>query len=93
MCKPQILNDEVEARLQQAKEDLLKNTDPNYTPHDASHKFDVPYKTLLNRIKGIQPRKKAHESEMLLTEAEEEVVIEWIHYLGLAGVPICKRTL
>ncbi|KAJ3792045.1 hypothetical protein GGU11DRAFT_660453, partial [Lentinula aff. detonsa] len=59
----------------------------------ASRDYEVPYRTLLNRRKGLKPRKKAHEKEMLLTGEEQKVVVEWIQYLGLAGIPVCKCTL
>ncbi|KAJ3886570.1 hypothetical protein GG344DRAFT_14824, partial [Lentinula edodes] len=59
----------------------------------ASIRFDVPYDTLRKRLKGIQPRKKAHEKEMLLNEAEQSVLVDWIGFLSFAGLPICKRTL
>ncbi|KAJ3792319.1 DDE superfamily endonuclease-domain-containing protein, partial [Lentinula aff. detonsa] len=91
--KPQIVNDEVEERLQQAKQSLFNSTDPRYRIAQAARNYDIPYDTLRNRLKGIQPRKKAHENEMILTTGEKQVVIEWIQYLGFAGIPVCKRTL
>ena len=91
--KPQIVNDDIEIRLQQAKQSLFISTDPKYTARQASRDYDVPYDTLRNRLKGIKPRKKAHEAEMLLNEAEKKVLVDWIRYLGLAGIPVCKRTL
>jgi hypothetical protein len=91
--KPQILDDETEKRLQKAKQALFTSTDPKYTAARASREYDVPYNTLRNRLKGLEPRKKAHEKETLLSEAEKKVVIDWMQYLGLAGIPICKRTL
>lgn len=30
---------------------------------------------------------------MLLNEAEQSVLVDWIGFLSLAGLPICKRTL
>ncbi|KAF9067511.1 hypothetical protein BDP27DRAFT_1183905, partial [Rhodocollybia butyracea] len=53
----------------------------------AAAEYSVPYKTLLNRLKGIEPKKKAHDAQALLTQAEKEVLVEWIQYLGLAGMP------
>ncbi|KAJ4466261.1 DDE superfamily endonuclease-domain-containing protein [Lentinula aciculospora] len=87
----QKVNDEVEARIQQAKESLLASTDPKYNPRKASIRFDVPYDTLRKRLKGIQPRKKAHKKEMLLNEAEQSVLGDWMRFLSLAGLPIYKR--
>jgi len=91
--RPQKVNDEVEARIQQAKESLFVSTDSKYNPCQASIRFDVPYDTLRKRLKGIQPRKKAHEKEMLLNEAEQSVLVDWMRFLSLAGLPVCKRTL
>ena len=93
MCKPQIVNDEVEAHLQQAKQHLFTTTNSKYTAHQASKDYNVPYDTLWNRLKGIEPRKKAHEKEMLLNDAKKKVLVDWIWFLGLAGLPVCKRTL
>ncbi|KAJ3752461.1 hypothetical protein EV360DRAFT_1793, partial [Lentinula raphanica] len=59
----------------------------------AARDFDVPYNTLRNRMKGIQLKKQAHQNELLPTAGEKKVVVEWIQFLGFAGVPVCKRTL
>ncbi|KAJ3979466.1 hypothetical protein F5890DRAFT_1421295, partial [Lentinula detonsa] len=83
--RPQKVNDEVEARIQQAKESLLTSIDPKYNTRKASIRFDVPYDTLRKRLKGVQPRKKAHEKEMLLNEAEQSVLVDWMRFLSLAG--------
>ncbi|KIK59516.1 hypothetical protein GYMLUDRAFT_169520, partial [Collybiopsis luxurians FD-317 M1] len=91
--KPQILNKDIEKRLQQAKEALFISVDPKYTASKAARQYKVPYNTLRNRLKGIQPREKAHEKEMLLSGGEKKAVVDWIRFLGLAGIPICKRTL
>ena len=69
------------------------STDPKYGAWKASKEYNVPYDTLQNRLKGIQPRKKAHEKEMLLNDAEKKVLVDWMRFLGLAGLPVCKHTL
>lgn len=93
--KPRKISDEVEARIQQAKHAVIISTDPKYTAAQAARDFGVQahYKVLRQRLNGIQPKKKAHEKEMLLTEAEKMVLVEWIRFLGFAGIPVCKRTL
>ena len=53
----------------------------------------MPFDTLQKRLKGIQPRKKAHEKEMLLNEAKQSVLVDWMRFLSLAGLPIYKCTL
>lgn len=30
---------------------------------------------------------------MLLNEAEQSVLVDWMRFLSLAGLPVCKRTL
>lgn len=42
---------------------------------------------------GILPKIKAHEHQALLNEAEKQTLVHWIKYLGLIGLPVCKRTL
>ncbi|KAJ3778726.1 hypothetical protein FB446DRAFT_401848 [Lentinula raphanica] len=91
--KPQAVNDEVEERLQRAKEALLESTESNYKVRQAARDFDVPYATLRNRLKGIQPRKEAHEKEALLTAEEKKLVVEWIESLSLVGVRVNERAL
>ncbi|KAJ3978621.1 hypothetical protein F5890DRAFT_1385422, partial [Lentinula detonsa] len=52
------------------------------------------YITLTRRINGTAlPKKKAHNSQALLTKAEKDTLIEWVRYLGFTGHPVSKRTL
>lgn len=87
-CRPQKLDQNGETCLQEVQQAL--RDDPSLKPKRAAQEFNVPYTTLLNRIRGVQPRKKAHEKEMLLNTAEQKVMVDWMHYLGFAGFPVCK---
>ncbi|KAJ3979034.1 hypothetical protein F5890DRAFT_1421919 [Lentinula detonsa] len=91
--KPQRVNDDVEQRLQSPKEALLCSTNSKYRASQAARDFNVPYDTLRNRLRGVQQRRQAHQNEVLLTAGEKKVVVEWIKFLGFAGVPVCKRTI
>ncbi|KAJ3965694.1 hypothetical protein EV361DRAFT_1018068 [Lentinula raphanica] len=84
--KPQAVNDEVEERLQRAKEAILESTESKSNMRRAARDFNVPYATLHNRLEGIQPRKEAHEKEALLMAEEKKLVMEWIESLSLVGV-------
>ncbi|KAE9393574.1 hypothetical protein BT96DRAFT_781438, partial [Gymnopus androsaceus JB14] len=60
----------------------------------AARAHNVPYHTLIQRIDGTAlPKKQAHSSQALLTQAEQETLVEWVQYLGLSGLPVNKRTL
>lgn len=60
----------------------------------AAHKFEIPYTTLRNRYRGIRrPTKEAHEHERLLDPAQEQVMVDWMRFLGFIGRPICRATV
>lgn len=60
----------------------------------AAHEFEIPYTTLRNRYHGIaQPAKEAHEHERLLDPAQEQVMVDWMRFLGFIGQPICRATV
>jgi hypothetical protein len=51
----------------------------------------VPYHTLRSRFQGRHhPYRDAHTSQQLLTPAQEEVLVEWITFLGSTGHPLSK---
>ncbi|KAJ6448313.1 hypothetical protein C8R47DRAFT_1231094 [Mycena vitilis] len=66
---------------------ILDNMDkPNIT--QVSRELELPYDTLRRRFQGTaRPCKEAHEEQMLLTPAQEEVVVDWILYLASTGHP------
>jgi len=59
-----------------------------------AHKFEIPYTTLRNRYHGFtQPMKEAHEHDRLLDPAQEQVMVDWMQFLGFIGQPICRATV
>lgn len=44
----------------------------------ASRFFEVKRGTLTNQLKGVRPRFEVHAHECVLSDAEEEVLSEWI---------------
>ncbi|TFK67013.1 hypothetical protein BDN72DRAFT_771326 [Pluteus cervinus] len=60
----------------------------------AARTYGIPYTVLYRRYHGISlPAQEAHEKQQLLTKEQEEVLVEWVLFLGLVGRPICKATL
>jgi hypothetical protein len=54
---------------------------------DAAHAFKVPYPTLRGRMAGRTTRATAHESEQILSKAEERTLVRWITRLTTTGFP------
>lgn len=89
--KPRKIDERMEDKLAQARMAWANGSFKNVKAVAAF--YQVPYKTLLNRLKGIESKKKAHDTQALLTPAEKEVLVEWIQYLGLAGMPVNRKTI
>jgi len=54
----------------------------------------VPRQTLSNRIKGKhKPARKSQASKQLLSDAEEDVLVDWIQYRSDTARPLSCRTL
>ncbi|EGO02982.1 hypothetical protein SERLA73DRAFT_70454 [Serpula lacrymans var. lacrymans S7.3] len=52
------------------------------------------YHTALRRYKGkAVPCCEAHIQQQHLNQAQEEVLLEWIQFLGNTGHPLCKQTI
>ncbi|EGN99148.1 hypothetical protein SERLA73DRAFT_152834 [Serpula lacrymans var. lacrymans S7.3] len=50
--------------------------------------------TALRRYKGkAVPCREAHIQQQHLNQAQEEVLLEWIQFLGNTGRPLCKQTI
>jgi len=49
--------------------------------------YGVKRGTLDNRLKGMKTRQESHAHERLLSEAEEEVLVDWVKSLGRRGLP------
>ena len=64
---------EKEAHLQEAVAAVAKK---EHICYSAAATFNVPYRTLYNRIKlGTKPRNLAHEDEQILTAMEEKELV------------------
>lgn len=65
---------------------------PNGRPwlslREAASAYGVSKTTLTARFNGRKTRKEAHQHEMTLTHAQEEVLVEWIVEMGRRGVPL-----
>src|SRR5271169_6401794 len=81
---------EKEARLQEAMAAVLAK---KHTAASAALAFNVPCSTLYDRLDGKPPRNKAHETEQLLSHAEEKELVRWITRLTIAGYPSRYDTL
>jgi len=81
---------EKEARLQEAMAAVLVK---KYTANSAARAFNVPRQTLYDRLDGKLPRNKAHETEQLLSQAEEKELVRWITRLTITGYPPRYDTL
>ena len=76
---------EKEANLQLAIAAVLNH---EHTCHSAAIAFDVPRRTLYNRVNGnMKPRNQAHERDQNLTHAEETELVRWITRLTITGYP------
>lgn len=53
----------------------------------AARRFQVPRTTLWRRMGGDKSRAEAHESEQIVSNAEERSLVGWITRLGIAGFP------
>jgi DDE superfamily endonuclease/Tc5 transposase DNA-binding domain len=81
---------EKEARLQEAVAAVLAKT---HNVPSAAHDFHVPSQTLYDRLAGKPPRNQAHETEQLLSHAEEKELVKWITRLTITGYPPRYETL
>ena len=75
---------EKEARLQEVMVAVLAK---KYTANSATRAFNVLCQTLYDRLDGKLPRNKAHETEQLLSHAEEKELVRWITRLTITGYP------
>jgi transposase len=82
-----------EKRIQMAiqsieRNSFHKNGDPIYPFREAALTFKVSRTTLTARFKGRQTRNEAHEKEMKLSPAQEDVLAEWIKEKGRRNIPL-----
>ena len=75
---------EKEARLQEAMAAVLAK---KHTAASAALAFNISRSTLYDRLNGKLPRNKAHETEQLLSHAEEKELVRWITRLTITDYP------
>ncbi|KAF7334020.1 Tigger transposable element-derived protein 2 [Mycena venus] len=52
------------------------------------------HKTVWRRLNGkTKYRRAAHMTSQLLNESQEKTLVSWIKFLGIAGIPLSKRTI
>lgn len=90
--KPRTIDDDTEACLDKARQEWMQGVHKSVATAAKAH--NVPYITLTCQVNGTAlPKKQAHGSQVLLTKAEKDTLIEWVQYLGITGHPVSKRTL
>ena len=52
------------------------------TPSAAAKAFDVPRNTLLRRLTGVPPKRGSDAINRVLTQNEEDSLLEWIHSMA-----------
>ena len=87
--KKRTITDEDEARLQQAKLDYELRRYPSIKATATAN--NVQYFTLRRRIQGLMVHcKGAHVQQQLLTNMEEQTLVDWMQYLALTRHPLNK---
>jgi DDE superfamily endonuclease/Tc5 transposase DNA-binding domain/helix-turn-helix, Psq domain len=82
---------EKEAQYQEAITAIRKG---RHTCHSAAIAFGLPRSTLYDRVNGgKQPRNVSHESQQILSHAEERELVRWITRLTISGYPPRHSTL
>ena len=94
---PKLIDDFMNLTLAQWMEHALaaliaSGTKPNGYPHlsiwRAATQFDIPWSTLTDWWNGTPTHKKGHTHELLVTAAQEEVLVDWIIVMGCWGIPM-----
>jgi hypothetical protein len=70
-----------------------RDGNPNLSIRKAAIGYEVPRSTLTDRWHGIPTRREAHAYQLLLTTAQEEVLVEWIKVMGHRGIPMTTKTV
>ena len=60
---------------------------------DATKQFNIPATTISNSLKGSKAPSIAHESQQLLSNEQQKVVIEWLRWHGNNGNPMTHEQL
>ena len=85
-------NLDVICRIEEACEDIQNGRHKNVW--QASKAYDIPYGTLLNRYnKCTKPSHQAHDDERIMNHEQEEVLVDWMKFLGMVGRPVSRATV
>ena len=66
---------------------------PSLSIRRAHCDFDVPKSTLSDRYNGTPTHQESHHHEHRLTNAQEDVLVQWIKTHGRCGVPLSASTI
>ena len=60
---------------------------------DAAKQFNIPATTISNHLKGGKAPSIAHESQQLLSNKQQKIIIEWLKWHGNNGNPMTGEQL
>ena len=66
---------EHERSIRLAKQDFINGTEASI--RSASRTYNIPYSTLRDRLRGLQPRPEAHRGFHLLSVQEEKTIVRF----------------
>jgi hypothetical protein len=66
---------------------------PNLSIRNTATLYQVPRSTLTDRWNGTPTRKEGHAHELLLTPAQEEVLVDWVKVMGRRGIPLTATAI
>jgi hypothetical protein len=88
--RDQVLEDKIQA----AAEDVRNGVVASAAAAARKHNLVTQYTTIWCRVHGkAAPRCKAHLCQQLLNKSQEKVLMKWVKYLAVTGMPLSKRTL
>ena len=66
---------------------------PNLSIQNTATLYQVPRSTLTNQWNGTPTWKEGHTHELLLTPAQEEVLVDWVKVMGRRGIPLTATAI
>ncbi|KAG0138236.1 hypothetical protein HOY82DRAFT_476497 [Tuber indicum] len=81
------MKDEVERRIQDALQHYQHSDKPSLRA--SAEKFGIGYSSLRGRLVGRQSRAKRHCKRHVLTEYQENSIVQWCRRLEEWGHPAC----
>jgi len=64
------------------------NRNPNLSIWKTATQYEIPQSTLTDWWNGTPTRKEGHAHKLLLTAAQEDVLVEWVKVMGRQGIPL-----